>query len=189
MILNSQKVQMIECFVLNTDEKITASQIAKHNNFSQKSVYLFMEELEKEGILISKIQGKNKLYELNKVDKILILQFISTIEHLRTLFFYQKYPNIKIIIQKIIPHIDGIAVIFGSYAKGKQKDMSDIDLYIAGNYKQKKILDIVETFNIEINIKHQKKFNENTLTKEIKKNHIILKETEQFLLEVNKWIK
>ena len=188
MILNEQKIAMFESFILNTDEKTTASQIAKKHNLNQKSIYLFMEELEKEGILTSEIQGKNKLYQLNKFNKELVNQFICSVEHLRTVYFYQENPGIKLIIQKILPHIKGIAVIFGSYAKNTQKETSDLDIFIAGNYNEKEISSISSTFGIDINIKHQTSFREDTLIKEIKKNHILIKNTEQFIREANQWI-
>jgi len=188
MILNEQKVIMLETFISNSDEKTTASQIAKNHNLNQKSVYLFMEELEKEGMLTSEMQGKNKLYQLNKSNKELVGQFLCSIEHLRTIFFYQKHPNLKLIIQKILPYIDGISAIFGSYAKNTQKQTSDLDIFIVGNYNEKEITSISNTFNIDINIKHQKSFKEDTLTKEVKKNHILIKNTEQFIREANQWI-
>lgn len=188
MILNKQKITMLESFILNTDEKITASQIAKKHNLNQKSVYLFMEELEKEGILTSEMQGKNKLYHLNKSNGELVKQFLCSVEHLRTIYFYQKNPSIKLIIQKILPHITGMAAIFGSYAKNTQKETSDLDIFIAGNYDEKEIASISSTFSVDINIKHQKSLKEDTLTKEIKKNHILIKNTEQFIRGANQWI-
>jgi len=188
MILNNQKITMLESFISNTDDKITASQIAKNHNLNQKSVYLFMEELEKESIMTSEIQGKNKLYYLNKDNKEIVKQFLCSIEHLRTIFFYQKHPSLKLIIQKILPYIDDIAAIFGSYAKNTQKKTSDLDIFIAGNYDEKEIASISSTFNIDINIKRQTSFKEDTLTKEVKKNHILIKNTEQFIREANQWI-
>lgn len=179
---------MLQRFTSDTDEKITASQIAKMHSFNQKSVSLFMKELEEQSILRSEIQGKNKLYSLNKENKEPVIQFLCALEHLRTLFFYQSHPNIKVILQKALPHIHGIAAVFGSYAKGTQKDSSDIDLYIAGKYGQDRILEISNTYSSEINIKHQKSFREDTLTREVKKNHIVLKNTEQFIREANQWI-
>ncbi len=188
MILTEKKLTMLKSFISNTDEKTTASQIAKKHDLNQKSVYLFMEELEKEGIVISEMQGKNKLYELNKSNKELVCQFLCSIEHVRTAHFYQKNPDIKLIIQKFLPHIKSIAAIFGSYAKNTQKETSDLDIFIAGDYDEKEILSISETFGIEISIKHQSSFKENTLTREIKKNHILIKNTEQFIREANPWI-
>ena len=188
MILNEQKIAMFESFILNTDEKITASQIAKKHNLNQKSIYLFLEDLEKQGILISEMQGKNKLYQLNKSNQELVRHFLCLIEHLRTFYFYHENPNIKLIIQKILPYIQGIAAIFGSYAKNTQKETSDLDIFIIGNYDEEKIASISSTFNIDVNIKHQKSFKQNRLIKEVEKNHILIKNIEQFIQEVNQWI-
>ena len=188
MILNLQRVIILESFISNSDEKITASYIAKKQSFNQKSVYLFMEELEKIGIMRSERQGKNKLYSLNKNNEVLIKEFLCSIEHLRTVYFYQKHPKIKLLIQKILPHIRGIAVIFGSYAKNTEKEESDLDIFIAGSYNEKKITLICRTFNIDVNLKHQRKLKQDVLTKEIKNKHILIKNTEQFIEEANIWI-
>ena len=188
MILNEQKILMLECFISNSHEKITASQTAKKHKLNQKSVYLFFEQLETQGILMSEEQGKNKLYSLNQNNKELIKQFLCAIEHLRTLFFYNKNPNIKFLAEHLVQHIKGIAAIFGSYAKSTQKATSDLDLFIIGKFNEKEILQIANTFNIEVNIKHKNTFKEDTLTKEIKKHHILIKNTEKFIQEANTWI-
>ncbi|MBI2666065.1 nucleotidyltransferase domain-containing protein [Candidatus Woesearchaeota archaeon] len=188
MILNEQKITMLESYRLNLDERITASQIAKKKKINQKSVYLFMEELEKIGIITSEMQGKNKLYFLNKSNKELVKQFLCSLEHLRTMYFYHELPEIKLIIQKILPHIQGIVAIFGSYAKGTKKETSDLDIFIAGTYDEKEIELIGSTFGVDINIKHQKIFKEDVLTNEVKKSHILIKNTEQFIIEANQWI-
>ena len=187
MILDEKKVRIFESFLLNTELKVTASQIAKKQNLNQKSVSLFLSNLEGQGILKSEFQGKNKLYFLNKENKELLKHFLLLTEHFRTLLFYEKYPKIKIIISKIIPHVKGTLVLFGSYANGTSNSKSDLDLFIIGKY-DKKVDEILEDFNIEINIKHQNKFSKNTLTKEIKKNHILLSNFEEYILEENKWI-
>lgn len=184
MLLNIKKIKMAETFVLNPSIKITASQIARDKNLNQKSTALFLEELEKELILKSKMQGKNKLYCLNNENLEIVTQYLCAVEHLRTKAFYEKNTKIKLLIEKINPYINGIGIIFGSYAKNTQKEKSDLDIFIIGNHDEEEIRRISKTYNIEINIKEQKNFETNALTKEVIKNHIILKNTEEFIRTV-----
>ena len=181
MLLNIKRIKIAETFILNPDIKITASQIARDKNLNQKSTALFLEELEQELILKSKLQGKNKLYSLNNENLEILTQYLCAVEHLRTKAFYEKNTKIKLIIEKIIPHITGIALIFGSYAKDTHKKTSDLDILIIGRHDKEKIHQISKTYNIEINIKEQKTFEINTLTKEVIKNHITIKNTEEYI--------
>ena len=181
MLLNVKRIKIAETFILNPDIKITASQIARDKNLNQKSTALFLEELEQELILKSKMQGKNKLYSLNSENLEILTQYLCAVEHLRTKLFYEKNTKIKLIIEKIIPLITGIALIFGSYAKDTQKETSDLDIFATGNHNKEKIHQISKTYNLEINIKEQKTFEINTLTKEVIKNHIIVQNTEEYI--------
>lgn len=103
---------------------------------------------------------------------------------MRTLHFYKKNILIKEIAEKINPLIQGTAVIFGSYAKGIEKNDSDIDILIIGKCNENEINKISNVFNKEISLKIYSKFKKDILTKEVIKNHIIIKNTEQFIEEI-----
>jgi predicted nucleotidyltransferase len=186
MLLDTKKLKILEPFILDINQKITASQIAKNYNFNQKSVYLFMESLEKQSLFSIQRQGKNKLYFLNKDNKQLIKHFICSVEHLRTINFYSNNPDIKIIIEKILPHINGIAIIFGSYANNTQNSDSDLDIFVIGKHNNKEIALISNYFNIEINIQSQKTFKSDTLMKEVMNNHIIIKGIDKYITRLTK---
>ncbi len=179
MLLNNKRIEMLQDFVNNINLKVTASEIAKKRNLNQKSTSLFFKELEKQNILKSSIQGKNKLYFLNKESKLLI-HFISIIENLMTINFYQKQIKIKYLAEKILPKISNTAIIFGSYTKNKQKTNSDIDLLIIGDYNRS-IQKDAELLNLKLDIKYYKELKKDTLIEEVKKHHIILKGAETFI--------
>jgi predicted nucleotidyltransferase len=179
MLLNNKRIEMLQSFINNTNIKATASEIAKKRKLNQKSTSLFFKELEKQNILKSSTQGKNKLYFLNKESKLLI-HFISIVENFITINFYKKHTKIKYLAEKILPKINNTAIIFGSYTKNKQKSGSDIDLLIIGDY-DKSIEQDAELFNLTLDIKHYKELRKDTLVEEVKKNHIILKGFENFI--------
>lgn len=188
MILTSQKLIMIESFILYPDSKYTASQIAKNKKLNQKSAQLFLDSLEKQGILQSHYEGKNKLFGWNKNNKQIVRQFILAIENLRTIEFYQQNTIVKQIIDKIYPCIKGSIILFGSFADNSQTSNSDIDLLFIGKYDTQEINEICKLYNVAISIKHMKKYESNTLTKEVQKKHILIKNAESYINKAIQWI-
>ena len=183
MLLTSQ-IQVFEEFLRDFNLKLTGSFIAKKKKLNQKTVSNYLNQLEKENILKSKMQGKNKLYSLNLNNKEILKNFIIAIEHLRTINFYKKHLLIKEISEKIQPLIKGTVIIFGSYVKNTQKQNSDLDILIIGKCNEKEINKISKIYKIRINPKIYPKLEKDILIKEVIKNHIIIKNTEQFIEEI-----
>lgn len=183
MLLNNQ-IWVFEEFLKDFNTKLTGSFIAKKKKLNQKTVSNYLNKLEKEAILRSKTQGKNKLYFLNPDNKEIVKNFIISVEHLRTIDFYRKHILIKEIAEKIQPFIKGTAVIFGGYVKGTQKQDSDLDILIIGKCNEKEISTISKTYKMEISLKIYPKLEQDILTKEVIKNHIIIKNTEQLIGDI-----
>lgn len=162
---------------LMRNQGITGSFIAKKHNLNQKTVSNYLNSLEKEQILKSKIQGKNKLYYF--IDDINTKNFLMSIELNKTINFYKKHVLVKEVISKL--KIKGIAIIFGSYAKGIEKKKSDLDLFVIGKCDEKEIHKIGDMYKLEINLKIYPKFELDILTKEVVKNHIIIKGVEEWI--------
>ena len=81
-----------------------------------------------------------------------------------------KWPNIQK--NKKI----GLAILFGSYAKGRATNDSDIDIYIATEDRElKKKIELVDS---KLNVKIGKYNQKSPLIKEIEKDHVILKGVE-----------
>jgi len=180
MLLNNELI-IFEEFLKDFNVKITGSQIAKKNKLNQKTVSNFLNSLEKEKILKSDIQGRNKLYFLNYNNLEIIKHFIIAIEHLKTIKFYKKNILIKEISSKISKYISGTAIIFGSYVKNLQKEDSDLDILIIGKCNEEEINKISNIYKLEINIKIYPKFKRDILINEVIKNHIIIKNSEIFV--------
>ncbi|MBN1377102.1 nucleotidyltransferase domain-containing protein [Candidatus Woesearchaeota archaeon] len=188
MLLNNKRIKTIEPFLKNYNIKLTGSEIAKKQDLNQKSVSLFLRELEKNNILKKTTQGKNKLYCLNIEDIMITKSFISAVENIRTMNFYKEKPLIKEICKKIKKYNKGIMLIFGSYAKRKEKEDSDLDVLIAGKYNKKQIKKISKIYQIEINVKNYspedfcKLLKESDfLAEEVIKDHIIVNNTDGFI--------
>ena len=163
---------------------LTGSFIAKKKKLNQKTTSNYLYALEKEGILKSKTQGKNRNYFLNLENIEIVKNYILAIEHIRTLEFYKKHLVIKEISEKINEHINGSAVIFGSYAKEIQKKDSDLDILIIGRCNEKEIEKIGRTYNLEISLKVYPKLEKDILIKEAMKSHIFIKNSELIIKEI-----
>jgi len=180
MLLNSQ-TKIFEEFLIDFENGLTGSYIAKKKKLNQKTVANYLNSLEKEGILKSKIQGKNKLYYLNLENKEILVNFMVAIEHFRTINFYEDNLVVKEIFEKIDSFIEGVVILFGSYAKGLQKKSSDLDILVIGGCNEKKIYEISKIYKIDINLKIYPKIEKDILFEEVLKNHIVLKNAEGFI--------
>ncbi|MBI2654153.1 nucleotidyltransferase domain-containing protein [Candidatus Woesearchaeota archaeon] len=188
MLLNNTELAILEPFVLDYRARLTGSSIAKSRKLNQKTVSNYLKSLESQNFLKSAAEGRNKLYFLNLSDEQLIVNFISAVENARTINFYQKHILIKEIAAKILTHINGITLIFGSYAKGNEKEGSDLDIFIAGSVDEAQIDKIGDAYHLEINIKKytmlefKKALNENDpLIKEVISNHILIQNAQEFV--------
>jgi predicted nucleotidyltransferase len=183
-MLLTMNTKIFEEFLGDYSILLTGSFIAKKKKLNQKTTANYLYALEKEGIIKSKTQGKNKNYFLNQDNKEIIKNYILAVEHIRTLEFYKKNLVVKEISEKINEHINGSALIFGSYAKGIQKKDSDLDILILGKCNEKEIEKISKTYNIELNLKIYPKLEKDLLIKEAVKNHIFIKSSEQIIGEL-----
>ena len=83
-----------------------------------------LKRLEQEGLLSASVKGRNKLYALNKK--------YPLYEELKKIIFKTEGPEGAL--RAIVEKYAGIekAMIYGSYAKNKDKNASDVDLLIVG---------------------------------------------------------
>ncbi len=196
MLLNNDRLAILEVFLGDYESRFTGSSIAKKMKLNQKTVSNILKGLEREGLLKSTTEGKNKLYFFNLEDKENLINFIAALEHLKAIKFLKKNPLIKEISSKIKPYCKGIIAIFGSYAKGIQKEDSDLDIFIIGEYNAEAIDKAIEPYRIDINIRHypEKVFengikNKDPFIEEIINSHILIKNGEQFIEQMLKWRK
>lgn len=108
-----------------------ARMLGKEPGVFQKDI----NQLVKDGLLISKYQANNRFFGLNKEYPLYY--------ELKSIFF--KTIGIEGTLKKFLKEIKGIkrAFIYGSFAEKKEREESDIDLIIIGSSKEDDILDIV----------------------------------------------
>lgn len=160
-------------------------EVQKLLNVSPRTAQLILEDLEKKAVLESKIKGKIKAYKIKKSD--MAIEYLIMTEHYKKICFLKKHLLIREIASKAPFFSNGIVAVFGSYAKGIEKKDSDIDVFIAGNYNNNEVKKISKLYGIEINVKNyslsafEKSIANDSLLKEIIRNHIILSNAESFV--------
>lgn len=176
---------VLSLFTNGFDKEYYIREVQKMLVISPRTSQLILDDLENKGILESKIKGKIRSYKLKRNS--LSQRYIIFAEQYKTIAFLEKKLFVKEIIEKISPFIDGIGLIFGSYAKGTANKDSDLDIFVVGSYNNKEVNKISKIYGIDISVKcyslkiFEKNFNKDALIREVLKNHIIFLNTEQFI--------
>jgi len=172
----------------NIDRDFFASKIAKEMGLNQKTVSNYLNLYLKNGILNYKFEGRNKIFffNLNNLDLIYNLNLQVEIE--KTNLFLKENYKIKELLGKL--NLKNY-LIFGSYTNKTNTKDSDLDIFLIGNYDEKKVKKLSLFYNIDINIKSilKKDFkkllkSKQILLNEIVLNHIIVDGYELFLKNI-----
>jgi len=181
-------LQIISLFTNGFDREYYIREVEKLLKISPRTAQLILEDLENKGIIESKVRGKIKSYKL-KISE-LSKRYFTFVEQYKSIAFMEKNLLVKEVIEKISPFINGIGIIFGSYAKGIFNKESDLDIFVAGNYEKEEIKKVSRNLGVEISVKcyplktFGKNISQDILLKEILKNHIVFINTEQFIQKV-----
>jgi uncharacterized protein len=183
-------LQVLSLFTNDFSRDYYVREVEKLLKISPRTAQLILEDLEDKGVLESKKRGKIKIFKLNPSD--FTKRYLVFVEQYKAIAFLEKKILIKEIIEKITPHIRGIGVIFGSYVKELEKEGSDLDLFIAGNYDNDEIKKVSENLGVDVSVKcyplktFEKNITKDILLKEVLKNHVVFLNVEQFIQVVFK---
>ena len=184
-------LQIISLFTNGFDREYYIREVGKLLKISPRTAQLILEDLENKGIIESKVRGKIKSYKL-KISE-LGNRYLAFAEQYKSIAFMGQNLLVKEIIEKISPFINGIGIIFGSYARGMPNKESDLDIFVAGGYEKEVIKQVSRNLGIEISIKcyplkiFEKNVSQDALIKEVLKSHIVFKNTELFIQKVLKY--
>lgn len=184
------QIKILALFTKGFNKDYYIREMQKLLKISSRTALINLNFLEEKNILKSKFRGKIKLYKLNP--SFTTNEYIKFAEIYKKIQFFEKNILIKDAIERIEDNISGIALIFGSYAKGLEKKDSDLDIFILGSYKSEKIDEISKILRIKINVKRYdttisiKDLKSDILFNEVLENHIIIKGLDEFIVGVMK---
>jgi len=179
-------LEIIKLYLGDYKRNVYLREISRLANIPLNNVQQAVSSLEKDKILKSRIQGKNKYFSLN-LDNVKSKLYLLHAEIYKTQAFLEKYPQCKLFMKE---HIDIPIIVFGSFAKFTAKDDSDLDLLIIAAEGTKLPLHLLpyKVHDIRITKKSFVKALEKqeTLIKEIEESHVILND-HSFYVDVMWW--
>ncbi len=193
--VNDIDLKVLSLFTNGYNKEYYIREVEHLLSISSRTALITLAKLETIGILNSKMRGKIKLYAYNS--SIIAREYSILAEQYKKIHFLECNTVIKEIIEKLEPCVNGMVVIFGSYAKGLQKKDSDLDICIAGSCDKVLIEQIGKRYGIEINIKQYPldiftkylRETDDILIKEVIEHHVLINNAEAFVTDVAKWIK
>ncbi|MBS3123549.1 nucleotidyltransferase domain-containing protein [Candidatus Woesearchaeota archaeon] len=188
--ITENHLRILSLFTNGFNKEYYIREVSKNLKLSPRTSQLILQDLEKKGILESKTIGKIKTYVLTK--SYTCQSYLILAEQYKSIVFLEANLLIKEIIEKITPFIQGIGVIFGSYAKGNAEKKSDLDIFVVGTYQEKQVQNIAKVYGLDISIKSyplktfEDKLNHDYLLIEILKNHLVFLNVELLIKSVFK---
>ncbi len=183
-MLQNKYFKMIRGFLRGYDKELYASDFVEKTGLSQKNVALTLIELERMGILKSRLSKNRRYYSLNLVNP-MIKDYIILFELYRKIEFLEK--NKKLIDFSEAVRGD-IVCVFGSYAKGTHKKHSDLDLLVVGDVDSRGVRKIGRRYGYDVQVfaLSSEDFGESLrkgspLIAEILEEHVLLKGHDKFI--------
>ena len=187
-IPTTNSLEILTVFTDYADERYNISKIARKIKRSHVTLLPHLDELEKNQILKSLLNGRNKEFTINK-ESILTRNFIEMTENYKVFKLLKKETLLKKIVQEICnKKTNAIIIIFGSYVKGGYNKESDIDIAYIGSESEDRnriFKEISQVYGKEINVKYISEKGicnrEDNLVAEIIKDHIIINNVSKFV--------
>ena len=150
-MITQNEIEILECFFPSLEDK-TAKEIEVKSGFSHETTFRLLKGLVEKKSLREKKVGKTNVYEFIR-DDFTYQVFVHYITK-RRLRFKEKhlllYKRLYEFLRELQLEDFGIAIIFGSFAKGTETKNSDTDLLCVTN--KKKVREIAQTFKTKYNL-------------------------------------
>ena len=137
------RVEILKLFLFNPENSFYQRQISALTHQSIRGIQREVEKLQKLGLIEKSVQGNRIYYKTNRNCPIF--------EEMKRIFF--KSEGIAEIIKSNLAKLDSIkiAFIYGSYAKGQESLLSDIDLLLIGGITSKEVSVLLSQPKQELN--------------------------------------
>jgi predicted nucleotidyltransferase len=186
VMLNKNKFKVLSLFSGDYKKEVYGREAARELSMNQKTVSNILKRLEKENILRSKMEGRNKVYRLNHSNPAL-MHVLSIIEEEKAVQFREGSGLGRDFIDEILNTKSPLVIIFGSYANGTQKRNSDVDI-IALSPFDVNLSDVEKFYKIKASVKEytEEEFIEafrsgDFFITEVIRNHVVLVGSDLFV--------
>lgn len=186
--ISETDLMVLALFSSGYDREYYIREVCTHLPISPGTAQTVLMRLEDKRVLASSKRGKIRLFRLKSGE--IPIQYLILAEIYKKIRFMEEKPYISEVLNRVSSCTEGTALLFGSYAKGTETEASDLDIFVAGVHDEREVAKIGGMYGIEINIKSYPdaafgpKYRSDPLVIEVKKNHIVWKNTEPFVREV-----
>ncbi len=159
------------------------AEISREVKMPHPTARIYLNDFEKEGVVIKQSKGKMTLYQMN-YDNPLIIDYLILVEKNKLI----RKCSEEILLKEIVSFLHDLnnsAIIFGS-ASINLKNANDIDLIIIGDFDKHSFKEFEKKHGIKFHLINLKKLEEisSSLKQEIKKKHLIIQDSEKII----KWM-
>jgi predicted nucleotidyltransferase len=152
-------------------------ELAKELSTSLTRIQSIIKDLEEMNVIDYKEAGKNHVYYLKK--NLIAKSFILNAENYKLTKLLKEYAYMEPIFKEILlKYPDSMILLFGSYAKGTEKEYSDIDLYIDAT--DETVKSSLKYVHDALSVQVRPFDKDDLLIKEIIKNHVVLQGGEKY---------
>ena len=187
------ELKIVDLLARNTERKFTINEVAKFLKEYYSFVHRTVNKLIKDGVITKEKAGKSHLCSINLGSKkTVVLIQLSEIEKKND--FYNSNKELKIILEDFVKSVESAdspisIVLFGSHTKNTATKESDIDILMISKAKagiDKITKEVYAKYGKEINAivmtpDDFKKQKDKALIKEIIKDHYVLFGAEKFV--------
>ena len=177
MVNNITKLSVLEP-LLFTQEWTHLAEISRELKMPHPTARIYLNDFEKEGVVIKKIKGRLTLYKLNYFN-LIITDYIVLVEKNKLIRKCSEEILLKEIVS-FLHEMGNTSIIFGS-ASVDLKSANDIDLIIIGEFEKNIFKEFEKKYSIKFHLINLNKLEEmnSSLKEEIKKKHLIVNDSER----------
>ena len=189
--INRTTLRILALFLSDYGRSRHLREVAREAGVDVKAVQLQLGRLEDNNILTSTVRGRNKVYSL-RLDNVLVRYYLTLAEVFVSVSFLGRNFAAKKVVEQLLDLLEGVVILFGSFAREEATEDSDVDLLFLGE-KPRPVIPwgpVRETearIGREINVKSATKDqfmnwleNGEPFVKEVLGSHIVLKGHDSF---------
>jgi len=182
MVKNITTLSVLEPLLFK-QEWIHLAEISREMKIPHPTARIYLNEFEKQGVVLKQNKGKLTLFKLNYSNP-LIIDYILLTEKNKLINKCSKEVLLKEIVS-LLHNFNNSIIIFGS-ASINIKNANDIDLLILGDFNKNNLQEFEKKHSIKFHLINLDKFEEisSSLKEEIKKKHLIIQNSENII----KWM-